>query len=210
MADFAVWATACETALWPGGSFWSAYGRNRDEAVEGVIEADPVAAAVRLLMAARTVWTGTASDLLAALTEGVDERIAKSKTWPDSPRALAGRLRRAATFLRKIGIEVTFKREGKARSRIIHIEAAAPEKGGALASAPSAPSATSPEAARAIELAPKPGRTVTGDANGHIAPIVRPNAFESNPKNAADGADAKSASQSAAQEPPLPGWRMRV
>jgi hypothetical protein len=27
MADFALWATACETALWPAGTFWSAYWR---------------------------------------------------------------------------------------------------------------------------------------------------------------------------------------
>jgi hypothetical protein len=46
MADFALWATACETALWPAGTFWSAYCGNRDEAVEGVIDADPIATAV--------------------------------------------------------------------------------------------------------------------------------------------------------------------
>jgi hypothetical protein len=210
MADFAVWATACETAIWPAGTFWSAYCRNRDEAVEGVIDADPVAAAVRALMSTRTVWTGTASDLLGALAEGVDERVSKSKTWPDSPRALSGRLRRAATFLRKIGIEVAFKKEGKARTRIIHIEAAAPENAGASSSAPSAQSATSPKSARAIELAPKPVRTVTCDANGEIAPIVRANPFETNPKNTADGADAKPPSQSAAEEPAMPGWRVRL
>ena len=66
MADFAVWATACETALWPATTFWSAYCGNRDEAVEGVIDADPIAAGVRAVMATRTVWTGTASDLLAS------------------------------------------------------------------------------------------------------------------------------------------------
>ena len=121
MADFALWAAACETALWPSGTFWSAYCSNRDEAVEGVIEADPVAAAVRALMSAQTEWKGTASSLLVALGEAVDERIAKSKTWPENPRALSGRLRRAATFLRKIGIEVAFKKEGRARTRIVHI-----------------------------------------------------------------------------------------
>ena len=47
MADFALWATACESALWPAGTFWSAYCGNRDEAVVGVIEADPVASVVR-------------------------------------------------------------------------------------------------------------------------------------------------------------------
>ncbi len=146
MADFALWATACEGALWPNGTFWSAYCGNRDEAVDEVIDADPVAAAVRALMAARTEWTGTASELLSALAEMAGERIAKTKTWPDSARALAGRLRRAATFLRKIGIEIGFEREGRARTRIIRITAAppppfAPEKGGIRPSAPSAPSA---------------------------------------------------------------------
>ena len=58
MADFALWATACETGLrskdgtpWPQGTFWAAYSGNRDEAIEGVIDADPVATAVRAFMA---------------------------------------------------------------------------------------------------------------------------------------------------------------
>jgi hypothetical protein len=93
LADFALWATACETALWPAGTFSAAYADNREEAVEGVIDADPIATAVRALMAARTEWTGTASDLLGALAEAAGERVAKSKSWPDSPRAMAGRLR---------------------------------------------------------------------------------------------------------------------
>jgi hypothetical protein len=82
MADFALWATA-ETALWPQGTFWSAYCGSCDEAVDGVIDADPLAAAVGALMATRTEWTGTASELLGALAEIAGERIAKSKAWPD-------------------------------------------------------------------------------------------------------------------------------
>ena len=145
MADFALWATACETSLWASGTFWSAYCGNRDEAVDGVIDADPIAAAVRALMQARTEWTGTASDLLGALAEMAGERVAKSKTWPDSPRALAGRLRRAATFLRKVGIDIGFEREGRARTRMIRIisttQSAATDSRGLRPSAPSAPSA---------------------------------------------------------------------
>ena len=34
MADFALWATACETALWTSGTFGAAYAGNRDEAVD--------------------------------------------------------------------------------------------------------------------------------------------------------------------------------
>jgi hypothetical protein len=121
MADFALWVTACETALWPTGTFWSAYCGNLDEAVESVIDADPVAAAVRVLMEMRTEWAGTASTLLGALTQAVSERVAKSKSWPDTPRTLTGRLRRAAPFLRKIGIEISLEREGHTRTRTIHI-----------------------------------------------------------------------------------------
>jgi hypothetical protein len=43
MADFALWATACETAFWPSGTFLRVYDANRRGAIEGVIEADPVA-----------------------------------------------------------------------------------------------------------------------------------------------------------------------
>jgi hypothetical protein len=121
MADFALWATACESALWPAGTFSAAYCGNRDEAVDEVIDADPVASALRVVMTERTVWAGTASVLLGALAQATDERVVKSKAWPDSPRALSGRLRRAATFLRTIGIEIDFEREGRARTRIIRI-----------------------------------------------------------------------------------------
>src|SRR5262249_24390101 len=44
MADFALWATACETGLWPAGTFTRAYAANRNAAIEGIIDADPVAA----------------------------------------------------------------------------------------------------------------------------------------------------------------------
>jgi hypothetical protein len=60
MADFALWATACGTALWPAGTFARAYDANRKAAVEEIIEADPVAVCVRKLMAERSSWAGTA------------------------------------------------------------------------------------------------------------------------------------------------------
>jgi hypothetical protein len=44
--DFALWATACETALWPAGTFIRAYAANRKAAIEGIIDADPIAACV--------------------------------------------------------------------------------------------------------------------------------------------------------------------
>ena len=214
MADFALWATACETALWPAGTFWAAYCGNRDEAVEGVIDADPIAAAVRALMATRTEWTGTASDLLGALAELVGERAAKAKTWPDSPRALAGRLRRAATFLRKIGVAIGFEREGRARTRIIRINAAsadpAPERDGARPSAPSTSSAPTAKGSSANGFATPDLRTVANDAdgwrNGQVE-TVRANPLKRNVEADADDADARGAPQSA---PRKTGWSARL
>jgi hypothetical protein len=50
LADFALWATACEEAFCPAGTFLAAYSNNRATAVGSAIDADPVAAAVRRLM----------------------------------------------------------------------------------------------------------------------------------------------------------------
>jgi hypothetical protein len=221
MADFALWATACETALWPAGTFWSAYRSNRDAAVEGVIDADPIAAAVRAVMATRTAWTGTASGLLGTLAEAAGERVAKSKIWPDNPRALAGRLRRAATFLRKIGIEVTFQREGRARTRTIHITAnpidPASENAGARPSVPSASSAATPDRNPANGFPAPPLRTVADDADGRAegaerggASTVRANPLKTNAETAADGADANPPPDSAPEKANAPVWRARL
>ena len=152
MADFAHWAISCEPALWKEGDFLRAYNANIMAAVESVLEASPVAVAVRELMAnlAKALekkWSGTASDLLALLTDLVTERIAKSDDWPRNGRALSGRLRRAASFLRRVGIDVVFRQEGHAKTRLITITGSTPPasedvKVGKFASAPSAPSAS--------------------------------------------------------------------
>jgi hypothetical protein len=105
-----------------------------------VLEADLVATAVRAFMKEQggEEWVGTSSKLLAALGELVDESHCRGRDWPSSPSALSGRLRRAATNLRKAAIEVAFEREGHLRTRIIRITAKQPEKEAHLVSAASA------------------------------------------------------------------------
>ena len=153
MADFALWATACAGALWGEGVFWRAYAGNRDEAVDSVLEANPVGSAIRSLMATRTDWEGTASDLLAALSEKVGDRVAKAKSWPASARGLSGRVRRAAAFLRKVGIDVAFEKEGHARTRIIRIVRAADSVGERTEPSKAVPDAGSKGAqARSVSL----------------------------------------------------------
>jgi hypothetical protein len=119
MADFALWATACETAFWPAGTFARAYAANRRAAIESVVEADPVAACVRAIMVDRTMWTGSAADLLRLCAESARDDISRGIGWARSPRALAGRLRRAQTFLPVLGIDILFSRQGRAGTRII-------------------------------------------------------------------------------------------
>ena len=138
MADFALWATACETAVWPGGMFEAAYWKNRRAAIEDVIDADPVAACVRHIMTETSEWTGSATDLLRAGFEVEKAAPYRGRAdWPKTPRALAGRLRRAQTFLRSLGVDIRFVREGRMGTRMIKIST--PTKDPSIRSAPSAP-----------------------------------------------------------------------
>jgi len=123
MADFATWATACETAYWQAGTFAQAYEQNREDAIGTVIEADLVATAMQMFMAVRTQWEGTATDLLGALKKEVGEDQAKLKEWPSTPRSLSGRVRRQAATLRRVGIDITLddKSPDRKRTRLIKL-----------------------------------------------------------------------------------------
>jgi hypothetical protein len=98
MADFALWATACEGAFRPAGTLETAYSNNRRAAIENIVDADPVAALVREIMADRAQWTGSASDLLQVGTN--------RSGWPKNPRALAGRLRRHRPSSAHLGLKL--------------------------------------------------------------------------------------------------------
>jgi hypothetical protein len=123
MADFARWVAACETAFWPPGTFAGAYAVNRRAAVENIIDGDPVAICVRTIMGEQSSWTGTASDLLRLCAQSAREDLSLSPAWAKNPRVLAGRLRRAQTFLRLLGVEIAFGREGRSGARVIRLNA---------------------------------------------------------------------------------------
>jgi hypothetical protein len=117
MADFATWVTAAEPAFgWPEGACLAAYTRNRGEAVEVGLEADPVAGSVRQLAEAHGSWEGTAGDLRDALEALVPETTRKTKDWPKTAKALTDRFKRIAPALRDVGVEVARgPRAGKGR-----------------------------------------------------------------------------------------------
>ena len=200
MADFALWGVATETAFWQTGTFLRAYQGNRNEAVEAVIDADPIALALRMLMASRSEWQGTASQLLATLSEIVGERVTRSKTWPDNHSALGSKVRRAATFLRRTGIKIDFFRHG--RSWTIHLAkdtlSTAPENTGNL---PSPPSFASPQsqhvnpanglAGDGMVTAPVTGMTAVAPPAVTTMPLI------ANDGDSDDGSDSKLPPQSA-------------
>lgn len=124
MADFALWVAAAEPAFgWPEGSILAAYRRNRATLVESSLEADAVASAVRAMLRDRQgePWEGQAKDLLYELRRYVPETVQTSKSYPKSPRALSGRLRRAATFLREAGVEIEFDAVGHDKKHVIRL-----------------------------------------------------------------------------------------
>lgn len=199
MADFALWSTACETALWPPGTFRSAYQGNRDDAVDNVIDSDPVAAAVRILMSRKSVWEGTATQLHGVLAEIVGDG-ARAKTWPDDGRLLSGRLRRAAPFLRRAGIGIEFERRGRSRAKIITLtlisgDAPSPrqEEEGKPSSASSASSADNPQAQESAGSEAARVRTMNPSADDGHRPqhtfIVRGAVPETANVDGADDAD---------------------
>jgi hypothetical protein len=168
-------------------------------------------------MADRALWTGTASDLLSSLSEAVDERIAKAKTWPENARALSGRLRRAATFLRKIGIETSFGRQGRGRTRIISITTnpgqPRAEEGGTQPSARSASSAEKHKSVAGNGLAAPEPRTVVADADdveNASGETVRANPLTSSGETGADDADANFPVNSGREKAGLGGWKARI
>ena len=67
MANFYKWATACEGALWPKGTFAAAFEANALGATEDVIESCKAAFQLRLFIIERGEWTGIATQLLVEL-----------------------------------------------------------------------------------------------------------------------------------------------
>jgi len=182
MADFALWATACEQAFWKAGTFAQAYEQNRDDAIDTVIEADLVATAVQSFMAERTEWKGTSKDLLGALTMASGEDQTKLKEWPASPRSLSGRLRSAAASLRRVGIDATFnKSPDRKRNRLI--ELLARKDGGGDRPQPS----DGPTSQPVNDLAAD-GRADGRDDEAQVT--VRTNTSKNKPSDDVDGSDA--------------------
>lgn len=141
MADFALWATAAEEPLGlEPDTVMRAYYRNRAEAIQDTLDADPMGAAIVAMMETDELWDGTCKELLPRLEALVDEGTKRSREWPKSPRSIGGRLRRLATFLRESGIHVTFPVKGAKGRRVLTIRRTGDENAATTATSATRPS----------------------------------------------------------------------
>jgi len=125
MADFAIWVTAAEPALgWPDKSFLDAYNRNRAQSNALTLESSSLYQPVKSI-ANRGDWTGTPSELLAALGQEQIESVPlfEQQALPRSARELSQLLRRLTPNLAEAGIIVEFgKTAGSNSVRTITIK----------------------------------------------------------------------------------------
>jgi hypothetical protein len=91
------------------------YLETRSRLAVDLVEADPVATAVRNLAQRATTWDGTPTELLETITPDHP-----GKGWPADATRLSGRLRRVAPALRSVHIDIdTYRTNGQRRVRIV-------------------------------------------------------------------------------------------
>jgi hypothetical protein len=125
LADFAIWATACEGNFTHEGGVMAAYAENHEETVRSVIEGDVVCVALIKFMAtlSQPEWKGTAEALLTHLNAHAPAGGIRCG-WPTNPQALSGRLRMASRNLAQVGVTIERGRTNAGRYiRIIAAEA---------------------------------------------------------------------------------------
>ena len=131
MADFARWAAAAEPAF-PvrPGTFLEAYEAVQQEAMARTVEADTVAIAICTMLEGLDVWTGTVSELGEALRVHLPNPDRPPRDYPQSPQAMAARLRRLEPLLRALSIErVPLQRSDRKGSRAFCLQRSS-RKGG--------------------------------------------------------------------------------
>jgi hypothetical protein len=94
MADFAKWAMACGVE-----NFEAAYAANRQNAIDVMLSHDPVAKAVRALVAKKK-FVGIMEDLLDIVGPAAGIK---------STKKLSNELRRLRPSLRTVGVDITFE-----------------------------------------------------------------------------------------------------
>ena len=123
MADFAKWGVAINSAIKQVDESWvadfiKAYEKNIGLQNEEAIQANPAAAAARMLAQEKIVWEGSASELLHEFETSADIEmiyLTRHSLWPKDAARLSRSLDRAKTNLKQVGISVDNSRKSHIR-----------------------------------------------------------------------------------------------
>ncbi len=124
MADFTTWASACEEGLGlQHREFLRTYEANlvggRNLALESSALFEPIE------HLAHEGFCGTAAELLELLNKMAPDLTRRSARWPKAPNALANTLRRMASNLRSVGIDLQFGRTDHNGTRTVSLRSVA-------------------------------------------------------------------------------------
>jgi hypothetical protein len=191
MADFARIVAATDHVLGTGAL--GVYRALSDRLAEGVIDADPVATALRAFVTKAGSWEGTASELLGKLT--ADRGDARPpRQWPATSQAMGAALRRAAPSLRQVGIAVEqLPPRGHARQRGWWLSAQ--------------PDATPPADPTLLDASPAAGRGANiptrAEESGEPMPATSATSTSGQPSRSAawEGADIAADDMGASHDP---------
>jgi hypothetical protein len=125
MADFALWGEAvCRATGEPAGAFLRSFRSNLREAAEIALDSSVVAGPIQALVG-EGPWTGEAQELMSmlpALADPDGTGAGRGRSWPHTPRAMSGALRRIVPALRVHGITIEFHRgKDHGKKRLITI-----------------------------------------------------------------------------------------
>jgi putative DNA primase/helicase len=125
MADFAKWVCAAEPSLgWPEGAFLAAYAANRDYGDRATVEGNPVGLAILKLVQDEVRWSGTMTELKTALRNRYPLLTDDPYSFPRQENKLSAAIRRITAPLRRMGVAITFARQGPSGERMLKIERA--------------------------------------------------------------------------------------
>jgi hypothetical protein len=118
MADFATWVSACEPGLeCKSGSFLKAYTVALNDAIIDTISSDGLAQTIITIAEhEKHTWSGNATQLLSKINNMNGYNYQRPPMgWPQTASTLSNKLNRLAPSLRRVGVEIEFKKTAKAR-----------------------------------------------------------------------------------------------
>jgi hypothetical protein len=212
LADFALWVVAAAPALgMDPDDFLKAYEQNRAAANAMAVEASPVASVVHRFTQQQHTWTGTATQLLAALNHLAPAEVdRRARTWPKTPKTLSDTLRRSQPNLAKVGVRVSFSQSHHPRTLDLEwvAEPAPPASPASpMAAEQGKPGDAAGDAGEPGDVAGTQG-THPGDAASAAASPANtgPDQHQQPPRDAGDAGDAATPTHSNSDSSHTPTW----